>query len=193
MVQENGIKLLGEKLRRQLTFEAVEPEVKVLAIRPSQDYSRKTTNESVVADVELIHKRQPSAAFWDDTAESVGVDVEESEVGKEPHFDNEMSCNVCMVEIYAGHHVQARVVECRSAEHPFVGTNILPYPVSGEVKRVGKNSSLLRLESDVSPLEPVIFKFEIGVDLNLVVVWEVAILRERSELAMGYVSGFGIG
>ena len=76
VVKENGIECLVEKLRRQWAFEIIEPEVKKFQIRNPHNHLRKIANKSVVAKVELVKQSHPREARWDDSAESVGVDVE---------------------------------------------------------------------------------------------------------------------
>ena len=55
VVQENGIEILLEKLRRDLTFEIIEPKVDEFNSRPLKDNRRERSYETVVAGIELIH------------------------------------------------------------------------------------------------------------------------------------------
>lgn len=185
--------LLVEKLWRQLPFEIVVPEIKVLATRPFEDHHREGADEAVVADIKLMHKYQSPEAPWDNAAEPVGVEVDESSISQEPHFDREMASNVGMVQVQTGHNGQFFIVKRRCTEDPFVGANIFTFPIDCEAKRVGEDGLLQGLKSNISVFEPVVFKFELGIHLNLIVFRKVTALWESQELAVSYEGDFSIG
>lgn len=84
IIKEQSIQILIENLRRNTAFEVVEPKVQKLQRRQRQHNLRKSSDETIVAQIQLEQQLQFLKATRNDAAESVGVDVEERQIGEKP-------------------------------------------------------------------------------------------------------------
>jgi hypothetical protein len=114
-VDEDGVEVLLEELRWELTFKVVVPEVEVLEHGDVQHDVGEATDEAVVADVKLVEECEAAEALGDDAAEAVGVDVEEGEFGHEAELGGEVPSDVAAVEVDASDDGGGVVVERRGA------------------------------------------------------------------------------
>lgn len=104
VVQKQRVQLFIKHLRRHAAFELIEPEVQEFQRRQRQHHLRKPAGESVVAHIQLEKQLQFLEAVGDDAAESVGVDVEEGEIGQQPQLVGQVPGDIAVVEINARHH-----------------------------------------------------------------------------------------
>lgn len=159
---------------------------------PLEDYLRERTNQTVAAHVELVHQFQPLEALWDDSAEPVGVQVEQRHVGHQRQLRRKVTRNVAAVEVEPRNDAHIGVVECRGAEYASVGTHIGANPVSSEVMWIGIYSFLQGLKTNISLSQPVVCEGDDEVEFVFEVVREISVSGERQELALSNEGSFGI-
>lgn len=105
-----------------------------------------------------------------------------------------MTSNVGVVEIKSCNNAEFGVIERWSAEHSIVGANIGANPIPGEIIRIGIDSILQCLKTNVGLSEPLIGKGYDEVEFILEIIRKVAIFRwQGQELAPSYKGSFGIG
>jgi hypothetical protein len=174
-VDEDGVEVFLEELRREGTVEVIEPEVEVLEHGDLQHDVGERADEAVVADVELVEESEAVEALGDDAAEAVGVDVEEGEVAHEAELGGEVPRDVAAVEVDARDDGDFGVVEGLGARDAEVGAHIGSDPAAGEVLWVGVDGVAPGLERGVRAAEALVGKGDVDVDVELVVVGELAV------------------
>ncbi|CAA7403051.1 unnamed protein product [Spirodela intermedia] len=192
VVDENGIEILVEELTRHLSLELVESDVEELERREAEDHPGELAGETVVAQIELEEELQILKLVRDRAAEAVRVDVEQREVLQQAELLRKIPGDVPVVEIYAGDHGDVPVIERRGAEHAGVLADAGSDPVAGQIERIGEDSLLPGLESNVGGAEARVWEEQGGIDSNLLsaVAKLVAVVEE---LPLPDEAGLGIG
>ena len=192
-VDEDGVEVLVEEVRRQGAVEVVEPEVEVLEHGDLQHDVGEAADEAVVADVELVEEREAAEALGDDAAEAVGVDVEEGDIGEQAELGGEVARDVAAVEVDARDDGGLGVVEGRDARDAEVGAHVGSDPAAGEVLGVGVYGAAPGLERDVRAAQALVGEGDVHVDVELEVVGEVAVaLTQGQQLPPRDVGRLGV-
>ena len=89
-------------------------------------------------------------AIRQSSAEAIGVDVKESEVGEETKLFRQGAGDVGMIQVNSSNCCDMRIVRCRSAVDPLIVADIQAVPVGSKVLGIRKNQMLPCLESCVS-------------------------------------------
>jgi hypothetical protein len=128
-----------------------------------------------------VEQREAGEALGDDAAEPVGVDVEERGVREQPQLGGEVPRDVAAVEVDPRDHRRVCVVQRLRARHAEVGAHVGAAPVASEVLRVGVDGAAQGLQRDVGAAEAVVGEGHVHADVELEVVWEVAVLSLLAE------------
>lgn len=158
IIQKQSIQCFIKYLRRNAAFELIEPEVQEFQRRQREDNLGETSDESIVAQIELKQKLQFLEARRDDAAEPVGVDVEEGKISEQAELLRQVPGDVGVVEVNARHHRDGGVRGRRSTEHSAVGADVGAGPVGSEIERIGENGLFPCLQGNVGLTEARVFK-----------------------------------
>ncbi|GER36123.1 receptor like protein 1 [Striga asiatica] len=97
----------------------------------------------------LLLRSNSKRSFGDQSAEPVGVNVEEGEVSEEADLIREVPGDVAVVEVDSGDYPGGGVGGGWCAEDTAVRADVGAGPIGGEIERVGEDGELPRLEGDV--------------------------------------------
>lgn len=142
VVDENGIQVLVKQLLRDGPFELIEPQIQEFQRRKQKHNTRELAGEAIVTDIELEKQLQVPELVRHGPTESVGVDVEQCEICKQPKLLWQIPSNIAVVEVNAGDRSDLVVVGRWSTEDPGVVAYLRSDPIPGEIERVGENSLL---------------------------------------------------
>lgn len=142
VVDENGIQVLVKQLLRDGPFELIEPQIQEFQRRKQKHNTRELAGEAIVTDIELEKQLQVPELVRHGPTESVGVDVEQCEICKQPKLLWQIPSNIAVVEVNAGDGSDLVVVGRWSTEDPGVFAYLRSDPIPGEIERVGENSLL---------------------------------------------------
>jgi hypothetical protein len=150
VVEEHGVEVLGEELRRQLPGEAVEPEVHEHQRGDQQRGGRERPRQEVVAEVQLGEVLQAAHRVRNAAGEPVAVEVEEGEVREaREEVARERAAEVGAVQVDAGDHRRRAAVGRRGAVDALVRAHVRAPPRRQRAVRVLRHGRLQRLQRRV--------------------------------------------
>lgn len=151
VIQEDGVELHFKQLPCQLPFKIIIPEIQILEFSKLQHHPRKSPHESVVAHVQLEQDLHVPDFLRDDPTKPVGIQMQEADIGQIPNLRWEMPRDVTVVEINAGHHIQAGIVQRLGTINAFVAAHVGSHPIFRELIWIGVDCFFPGLKALVRP------------------------------------------
>lgn len=133
VVDENGVQILVKKLLRNRPFELVEPQIQKLQLRQLKNHPRELPGEAIITQIQLEQQLQVFELVRNSPTEPIGVYMKQCKIHKQTKLLRQVPGNVAVVKVNSGDCTDRRIIRRRSAENPFVVTNIRSNPILSKI------------------------------------------------------------